>query len=477
MSATVADVASGQDAGWLVYRVGDLTLTSPLDQLAEVTRLPTLYPVPLAPPGMLGMINLRGRALAVLSMSALLGQLAVPPTPGSRLLVLYHGAQGVLVDAVHGVAEFEPAALQPADAEQRAAGWAGLFAAQGEWPDLLVPDLARLAAASVRPARSAPTQAPADTPQTMEQAADLLLAFALGDQEYAVPVAQVREVVAAPTELLVAPRMLPHMLGLMSSRGRLLPVLDARAALDAPDGTARQVLVLRVGAVEAGLLVDGATEVIDRAAGPVQPVPPLLVASGEMAEIDGILRLDDGRRLVSLLATAQLLNDPALAGLEHDMAEDDPASTQDDDALRVAVFSVGAAEFGIDVRQVLEIVAQPDRLTPAPRAPLGVIGVVNLHGVAVPVIDAQARLGFAPTPRPRARILVLSGTDGARTGLLVDAVHDVLALPDDAAELPALSDEQTRLVRRVAVTPDRMLLVVDAEGLLAGLPQWEPADA
>jgi purine-binding chemotaxis protein CheW len=80
------------------------------------------------------------------------------------------------------------------------------------------------------------------------------------------------------------------------------------------------------------------------------------------------------------------------------------------------------------VREILEV----GRITPIPRTPDFVRGVMNLRGAVVPVIDLAARLGFAPTQLGRRSCIVVMEASGDDehgrlvAGLLVDAVYEVL---------------------------------------------------
>jgi len=92
------------------------------------------------------------------------------------------------------------------------------------------------------------------------------------------------------------------------------------------------------------------------------------------------------------------------------------------------------------VREILEV----GRLTPVPRTPDFIRGVMNLRGAVVPVVDLAARLGLRITPlERRSAIVVVESHAGAAqrlvVGLLVDAVYEVLDLASQRMEaVPSL---------------------------------------
>jgi purine-binding chemotaxis protein CheW len=118
---------------------------------------------------------------------------------------------------------------------------------------------------------------------------------------------------------------------------------------------------------------------------------------------------------------------------------------------------------------VQEIVRVPEDLTRVPKSAAFMEGVVNLRGTVLPVIDQRRRFALPEVARnDRQRIMVLM-IAGVRTGFIVDQVSEVLKIPRATIEpAPALSDEQSRLIRRVAnlESQKRMVLLLDPADLL-----------
>ncbi|MCA2977941.1 MAG: chemotaxis protein CheW [Myxococcaceae bacterium] len=109
---------------------------------------------------------------------------------------------------------------------------------------------------------------------------------------------------------------------------------------------------------------------------------------------------------------------------------------------QLCVLEVGGEHYVVDLKRVEEILpVQP--LTPVPKAPAFLEGVVKLRGEVVPVVDVRRRLGVQPaavaTPGPRVRRrerMVVCRLGRRRVGFLVDAVTKVLRV-DRAALQPA----------------------------------------
>jgi purine-binding chemotaxis protein CheW len=116
-----------------------------------------------------------------------------------------------------------------------------------------------------------------------------------------------------------------------------------------------------------------------------------------------------------------------------------------------------------------EIARRPDQIARLPKAPAFVDGVINLHGVVVPIVDLRRRFDTASTGSVGSQRILVLALNGGKTGFLVDGVSEVMKVPEGAIRAaPEVSTEQMRLVGRVANldAQDRMILLVDPTQLL-----------
>ena len=97
--------------------------------------------------------------------------------------------------------------------------------------------------------------------------------------------------------------------------------------------------------------------------------------------------------------------------------------------------------------------------------------MINLRGTVLPVIDQRARLGLPVIERSEGQRIMVYMLGGLRTGFIVDSVAEVLRIPKaQIAPAPALSDEQSRLISRVANLQGakRLVMLIDPQHLLQG---------
>lgn len=150
------------------------------------------------------------------------------------------------------------------------------------------------------------------------------------------------------------------------------------------------------------------------------------------------------------------MNDLALA--------EAPATTQ---PTQVVSFLINDRLYGIDVQSVREIRTwQP--VTALPGQPYHTLGVLNIRGEAVPVHDLRARFGGGPTEATPSHVVVIVTVAGTSSGLLVDAVSDIVDIPRDAiSPVPeGARDGSDDTVTGLVPRDDKMIALIDVSRLI-----------
>lgn len=96
---------------------------------------------------------------------------------------------------------------------------------------------------------------------------------------------------------------------------------------------------------------------------------------------------------------------------------------------------VGDQQFAIDIMSVREIRGWTAS-TPLPHAPAHVLGMINLRGAILPVVDLGARLGLGASTPDASSVVVVAQIHGAQVGLMVDAVCDILIVTENMMQAP-----------------------------------------
>ena len=488
-AAVLSSTGSAHDQHLVVFRIADEALGFRLDHVGEIIRLPGLAHMPLAPRSLLGLANLRGAVLPIVSLRRLLDLPDAPPDEATRVIVTDHGAAvGFVVDRIDDLLAIAANQVEKDDAGAGSIDPQLLDGvvkgAEGDTtikilnPQRLLGDtFARLGASGPRaatqlsvPATLAPAAAEADHVS--------LVSFELGAQEYALPLDRVREIIPLPDQVSEIPRSETAVLGVVTLRDRLLPLVSLRALLGLPSDPHREergkVVVLSMGSGAVGMVADRTREIIRIAPGLIDPAPALLTRGAGDAEITSICRLDHGKRLVAVLSPDRLFRSDLVRRVlsEQGDGSGDLELPTDGSAMaeeQFVIFRLGDQEYGLPVAAVDEIARPPDHVSRLPRAPAFIDGVMNLRGSIVPIVDLRRRFEVAPKELGNARRILVLALGGGKTGFMVDGVSEVMRVPLDAIRpAPELSPEQMRLISRVANldAEGRIILLVDPAQLL-----------
>jgi purine-binding chemotaxis protein CheW len=137
------------------------------------------------------------------------------------------------------------------------------------------------------------------------------------------------------------------------------------------------------------------------------------------------------------------------------------------DLQQYVVFSVAGERYGVTIGQIGEI-SKPLDTTPVPRTADFVVGIGNVRGVVIPVLDLSQRLRLGPSQRTRdTRILIVRHND-EQYGLVVDRVFGVAQIaPEDLEETPgALPGQRAEFIHALARSDGEIIIVLDLTTLL-----------
>jgi purine-binding chemotaxis protein CheW len=146
-------------------------------------------------------------------------------------------------------------------------------------------------------------------------------------------------------------------------------------------------------------------------------------------------------------------------------SEDGRDASQGD---RYVLLSIASAHYAVLEAFVTELERIP-KITPVPRVPAWIRGVTNLRGDVLSVIDLRAFLGLDPSSSHSARMIVVRLlTEEFSTGLLVDGVDRIVAVPADEIAPPesSLEGPLAPYLRGMCVIDERLVAVLDLNRLL-----------
>jgi purine-binding chemotaxis protein CheW len=131
------------------------------------------------------------------------------------------------------------------------------------------------------------------------------------------------------------------------------------------------------------------------------------------------------------------------------------------------VFQLLENNYALPVEKVIEVLRMV-AVTPLPEAPDWLYGVLNLRGRVIPIMDLRVRLGLPfQIPGLNTPIIVIEAEERP-VGLLVDAMREVLTLPEEAITLPDKLANQIHPVKAIARAGGYLALILDLDSLTDG---------
>jgi purine-binding chemotaxis protein CheW len=301
----------------------------PIDEIQEIVQVPaSVSLVPNADRRVLGVMDLRGGLLPLISLRRVFGLAQEHIDESARIIVVpledtesHKRVQvGVVMDTVREVLRVP---LDLVDALPQFVGGAATTEVEsvcrldGGQRLVSVLSAARLfSGADLRAAVDSydsgkQTEEPMDEQQADEwtDTDDQLVVFRIAGEEYCLSVDAVQEIIRVPDELIRVPKSLAFVEGLVNLRGAVLPVIDLRARLGlarSERGDLQRIVVVIVGGVRTGFVVDSVVEVLKLERGSLEQAPEL---SEEQARlISEVANLVDVNRMLLVLDHAQLLD-------------------------------------------------------------------------------------------------------------------------------------------------------------------------
>ncbi len=148
--------------------------------------------------------------------------------------------------------------------------------------------------------------------------------------------------------------------------------------------------------------------------------------------------------------------------------------TLDDDIMHQCVtFRMEGEQYGINVMQVQEVL-RVSEIAPVPGAPHYVLGIINLRGNVVTVIDTRKRFALPQHEIDDLSRIIIIEVDGQVVGLLVDQVAEVAYMRTSQIEsAPDVgNDESSKYIQGVVTREEGLLILVDVNKLLSK-DEWQ----
>lgn len=149
------------------------------------------------------------------------------------------------------------------------------------------------------------------------------------------------------------------------------------------------------------------------------------------------------------------------------------SGSEKDEVLQWVTYCLADETYGINVMQVQEVLRYTE-IAPVPGAPDYVLGIINLRGNVVTVIDTRSRFGLMPGEVTDNTRIVIIESENNVVGILVDSVAEVVYLKTSEIDsTPNVgTEESAKFIQGVSNREDGLLILVDLNKLLTE-EEWD----
>jgi len=144
------------------------------------------------------------------------------------------------------------------------------------------------------------------------------------------------------------------------------------------------------------------------------------------------------------------------------------AKQQNDNVFQWVTFKLGRETYALNVMQIREVLRY-STIAPVPGAPHYVLGIINLRGSVVTVVDTRARFGLARNEITDNTRIVILETEAYTIGVLVDSVAEVVHVNQSEIETtPHVGNEEnSKYIQGVCNRNNTLLILIDLDKLLS----------
>jgi purine-binding chemotaxis protein CheW len=435
------------------FYLGEIELALSASVLHEVVNYPSsMTRVPMGPPFLLGLFNLRGALIPIVQLSQLLQLPAANAGDESKIAIIeIEGARvGLLFDRTGEILRVRGSQVIPFEQEDDQGGMIeGAIRMDGGDRILQV-----LAAGKLVRLRDIPRlqQSTSERHNLARRAGQgqrhQSVSFRVAGTRMALPMSAIHEIIRVPAlqrTVLADERCL----GLLNLRGHTVPVIDfARflclesTAATLMEGAAknvaemddeRRIIVIKQQNVHLGMLVGEVESIVGYVESELLPIPSFNQAGRSL--FAGCISNGNESDII-LVDPDALRKDPAMVELTaghhalYEAVDGDQSGVHGDNRVVRETYVTFKLDqlMGLRIEQLREVIDYSDELMRPPGAPDYVRGILNLRHRLVTVVDLRALYGMhAMGDAAMAKILIVE-QDGEKYGLIVDAIQNIVTI-------------------------------------------------
>ena len=427
------------------------------EDINQISRVPTLMPLPLRPSGVRGLCAVSGSIVSLLDLNQLLDMKEVEyDAPNTRLISLNNefASNALLVSEVFNTVEIQQENIEYIDKENDPV--IGIY----KYNEMLVQVLSleilieKINKVSIESKEV--KQGKVKQEIEREEESNRFLTFAMQDEKFALNIDYLQEILLADKDLTEIAGTSKEVLGLITLREELLLVVDLREyyGFKTLKSEKNRILVASYEGKKVGLLIDSILDINNFLVSDIEYMPEAF----EGSKISGVIHAKNS--LISffdnnVLEDIFLKND---AFIDQKIVENQKHAERD--KMEVIVFKLLDKEYAFEVDSVDEIIDIVS-YTDVAFSDDFVDGIINIRGQVVTVVSLYEHLNVTADIKENSKIIVCN-IDDVRVGFIVESVSDILEVDEED-----IREEESELFTHILHLDggERLVLTMDVNSL------------
>jgi len=397
------------------------------EDINQISRVPSLMPLPLRPIGTRGLCGVGGMIVSMVDLNILLDMKEVDlEADKSRLLTLNdkHSSNSLLVSEVYNTVDIYDQNIEYI--EKKDDPVIAIYKYKDSLVQILSLDILFSKMNKVRIQAKEISNGKPKELEKQEEETNRFLIFSMSNEKFALKIDYLREIILADvsyTDIAGSPE---EMLGLITLRGELVTVIDLRHyyGFKTEKDEKNRILVAKIHNKTVGLLVDDILDIKNYAAADVEYMSDNFEKnkiSGVIHDKDSLISFFDSSVLESLFE-----KNKAYISDENEIIVDDDTSNG---VMESIVFKLDDREYSFDVDSVAEIIDSVNSTNVAYTED-GISGIINIRGQIVTIVSLAQRLNIQMDTKEDSKIIICD-IDGAKIGFIVDSISDILTVKEE----------------------------------------------
>ncbi len=298
----------------------------------------------------------------------------------------------------------------------------------------------------------------------------LFATFFLNELEFAIDVNYVQDAIPSPKQIIALPSTPDYLTGIIDLRDNIVPIINTRKRFKMaanPKTNGGHIAITRCQNRYMGLTFDAISEVVRVKNRFLEPLAPEFQNEGDL--LSGIIKLDDGKRLIQIINPNYLFDYKELPVHLQRATQPQESQAALSSRRQSVAFQIAEQAFGIDIKYVREIIKTPE-IKQKILVEEYILGAISLREELISIVDLRRFLtGDVNEPTlDDSRIIILRIEDFS-FGILVDAILEVITFTkEDLQEMPGWSgNRHAGGFSGVLERADYSLVLLETETLFA----------